>query len=86
MKQTYSKPVLNIEDFKLSQTVAWGCGGEIDYENVNFNSHEYCGYRFDDGTVYFIDKKVCNDTTLGDSILGVVCYNNPEGGYALFRS
>ena len=86
MKQKYVKPIISIETFSLNQTVAWGCGDLIDFERVNFNSREKCGYEIAPGWVYFISENACSDLSIGEGDKKVVCYNNPDGGWNIFRS
>lgn len=86
MKQKYIKPIISIEKFNLSQTVALGCGGYVDYERVNFNSREKCGYDIGGGTIFFVEEPACTDMSIGEGDTGIACYNNPDGGWTIFRS
>lgn len=89
MKKTYTKPVLMMEDFTLSQSIAHNCGKNLDWEQATLKYRGSCGWDLDGlkdtaGDVLFMDThSVC---TLQTHEASLVCYNNPEGGWEIFNS
>ena len=82
MKRAYEKPVLYIERFTLSQTIAQNCGDNLDFSMAKHSTKETCGWQVG-GFVIFMDQSVC---TLRVDNMGGVCYNAPAGGYNVFSS
>lgn len=83
MKKAYKKPVLLVECFTLSQTIAHNCGENLDFSMGTLKTKESCGWKIAEGTVLFIDRTNCN--LIMDYFLGV-CYNAPAGGFNIFQS
>ena len=82
MKRAYEKPVLYIERFTLSQTIAHNCGENLDFSMGTEKTKESCGWQV--GAVeLFMDPNVCD---LSMEYFEGVCYNAPEGGYNVFNS
>lgn len=90
MKKVYTKPVLMMEDFTLSQSIAHNCGDNLDWNHASLKYKGSCGWDVDQdkGTtydVYFMDgQNVCSIPTLGE--VEGACYNNPNGGFNIFNS
>lgn len=89
MKQVYKKPVLCIEYFTLSQTIANGCGavaGGNSLGRPNSGSKESCGWQMGDMSFWVAGTTGCG-IPLDPNTEGMgVCYNNPEGGNSIFAS
>lgn len=96
MKKVYTKPVLMMEDFTLSQSIAHNCGDNLDWNNATLKYRGSCGWDLmlngvvdsgvqdTDGDVLFLDSQsVCTFKTLE---FEGVCYNNPSGGFNIFNS
>lgn len=90
MKQKYTKPVLVMETFTLSQSIAYNCGQNLDYSKATHSAQGVCGWDlgFDGahGTgddILFLSKPVCSFPA---EYFAGVCYNNPEGGFNVFNS
>lgn len=96
MKKYYTKPVLMMEDFTLSQSIAHNCGKNLDFSLATLKYKGSCGWDLmwdgvvdknvqdTDGDVLFLDgQNVCSFKT--ESFDGI-CYNNPAGGYNIFNS
>lgn len=82
MKRTYEKPVLNIERFVLSQTIAHNCGDNLDFSMATTKTIESCGWDIG-GTVIFMYDGICDFQT---DAFDDLCYNAPEGGVNVFNS
>lgn len=80
MKKAYKKPVLIVEQFTLSQTIAQGCGQT---HFANFVRLSTCGWEIAPGFVVFSQYPQCNFPT--EEFDGV-CYNAPEAGMNVFHS
>lgn len=91
MKQKYTKPVLLMETFTLSQNIAHNCGKNLDLGKATLNARGVCGWDlgFDGGhgtgsdILFMVGQSVC---TFPTEYFAGVCYNNPEGGYNIFNS
>lgn len=83
MKKSYEKPVLYIERFTLTQTIAHNCGENLDFSMGTEKTKESCGWNAAPGYEIFMDANICDFPT--KDIVGV-CYNAPEGGYNVFNS
>lgn len=82
MKRAYEKPVLYIERFTLTQTIAHNCGENLDFSMANHATKESCGWNVS-GQEIFMDPIICDLPT--EEFAGV-CYNAPDGGYNVFQS
>lgn len=91
MKKVYEKPVLRVEHFALSQSIA-SCGA-AHTSNVGGPNHwskTTCGWVVGN-EVYWSTLPACDDGSgeaypEGWDDLGAVCYNNPGGGNTIFSS
>lgn len=88
MKEMYVKPLICVESFALTQTIARSCGdthqstlGQSKHADENTCAWDIGGYTI------FYDATYCEDDDPGpiDEIEGY-CYNNPDGGVTLFAS
>ena len=82
MKRAYEKPVLYIERFTLSQTIAHNCGENLDFSMGTEKTKESCGWQV--GAVeVFMDPTICDFPT---EFFEGVCYNAPADGHNIFNS
>lgn len=89
MKQVYEKPVLHIEHFTLSQTIANGCGavaGGNSLGGPNSGDIHNCGWQMGDMSFWIAGTTGCGIPLDPDTEGMGVCYNNPEGGNSIFAS
>ena len=94
MKKVYEKPLVGIESFEMSQTVALSCGFADSEGNTLGNpthaDRDTCGWNLGLGqSVWLPNNEMCtfpsdNDTIEKDNI--TMCYNNPAGQYQVFAS
>lgn len=82
MKKAYTKPVLIVERFTLSQTIAHNCGKNLDFSMATLANKKDCGWNIG-GIEVFMDTTICD--VYVEEIDGV-CHNAPEGGYNVFNS
>lgn len=82
MKKAYKKPVLLVECFTLSQTIAHNCGENLDFSMGTLKTKESCGWKMGE-IVIFKEFPVCQ-WLLEES--DGVCYNAPAGGFNIFQS
>ena len=84
MKANYTKPMLAVEMFSLTQSVTRDCLDSIPNKRLNFNDPYGCGWDAGGGQIFFMDGgKVCTEN--GEGMNGI-CYNNPSEGNYIFRS
>lgn len=86
MKNQYVKPVLVIENFTLSQSIAYNCGENLNWNQATSKDVYSCGWNtgFPGGDVVFmVPNNGCN---VKDEDFDGVCYNNPDGGINVFSS
>ena len=82
MKKAYQKPMLIVERFTLSQTIAHNCGKNLDFSMATHATIETCGWDIG-GLEFFMDPTICDFSV---EYFEGVCYNAPEGGYNVFQS
>ena len=82
MKKAYTKPVMIVERFTLSQTIAHNCGKNLDFSMATLASKSSCGWDIG-GLIFFMDPTAC---TMCTEEFDGVCHNAPEGGYNIFNS
>ena len=85
MKNQYVKPVLVIENFTLSQSIAYNCGKNLNWNQATTKDVNSCGWEtgFPGDVVFMAPSNVCN---VKDEDFDGVCYNNPDGGINVFSS
>lgn len=83
MKANYIKPMLSLEMFSLSQSVARDCADSIPKNQLNFNDPGRCVWDLGGGTTVFVAGSNC---VLDGEQMGFACYNNPSEGNYIFRS
>lgn len=88
MKKIYIKPIVQIERFTISQSVAQNCGYNDDVftgfpTQADKNS---CGWNDGYGEVYWTSNVTCGGEYSEDLEVGEVCYNNPNGAPTVFAS
>ena len=90
MKEVYSKPVLHVETFRLSQSIASGCNvpeyGTSTIGRANQWGRATCGWDMGNVVVWTDDNKGCTFKWGADEEFNGVCYNNPNGGFTIFHS
>lgn len=82
MKKSYEKPVLYIERFTLTQTIAHNCGENLNIGTATMTTKETCGWDVGPYEI-FMDAQICDRPT---KHFDGVCYNAPAGGYNVFNS
>lgn len=83
MKAKYTKPVLAMEMFSLTQAVARDCGSSIPKEQLNFSDPGKCVWDLGGGMKVFVAGSNC---IIDGESMGYACYNNPSEGNYIFRS
>ena len=83
MKANYTKPLLAMELFSLTQTVARDCADSIPEDRVDFNDPNRCVWHVNAFTTVFVLGTNCK---LDGEAMGYACYNNPSEGNYIFRS
>lgn len=88
MKKKYVKPMITMDLFSLTQSIAATCGVEHDAE-MGYplqDTKQTCGWYMDDViTLFLIDSAFCT-LPLEDGDDSTYCYNNPSGGTEIFGS
>lgn len=93
MKEAYVKPQLQVQFFALSQSIAASCSAGLNSKSdttlgkPGLWGKGACGWEIDAGTILWTQDSNCT-VILGpdDSLDGVLCYNNPDGGLVAFHS
>lgn len=83
MKANYSKPLLAVEMFAMTQNTARDCADSIPKENLTLGDITACAWDLGGGTTVFVAGSTC---TLDGEQMGFACYNNPSEGNYIFRS
>ena len=84
MKNIYTKPVLVMESFVMSQSIAHNCGDNLVFENATTKDKNSCGWMTSIGKV-FMEQSTCDEIP-ENGIFNGVCYNSPQGGFNIFNS
>ena len=83
MKKTYKKPMMIVEWFTLSQTIAAGCGENLEGMGEPLHARKAeCAWDFN-GFHMFQKADICENAS---EYWEIVCYNAPEGGLNVFHS
>lgn len=83
MKKVYQKPQIFYESFRLSETIAGSCGGNI----ANFGDPYICSLFVDDlGFSVFNTMGVCDSTPPNPYQDDSICYNVPVDNMSGFTS
>ena len=89
MKEIYTKPVLHIETFRLSQSIANSCNVppavQSTVSRANMWYRSTCGWAVGD-TVMWLEGTACNYPLGVDDEVNGYCYNNPSAGLSIFHS
>ncbi len=84
MKSEYTKPLLAIEVFSVTQAGAKDCSDTvIPGATLTLADPGACGLELPNGKILYTVGPNCNHD--GESS-GIVCYNNPNEGSYIFRS
>lgn len=86
MKKAYTKPVLLVESFELTQSIA-SCGAL--HNSLGQPAHSTrsdCGWDLGFGDVIWVEGTVCSIPWDKETPISGVCYNNPDGGNNIFMS
>ena len=88
MKKVYTKPVVVIEKFEVSEHIA-ACGNTtVAHGNYlgtpNYANGIQCEFVNGDGKMFLFENNECIAKTLEDNPLG--CYNTPTGPISFFAS
>lgn len=82
MKKKYEKPMILIENFSLSETIAAGCDVKVETQNSG-----QCGLEFGAQTIFLVDVQGCTKKyTVDDGSFNGLCYHNPTDSTNLFNS
>lgn len=82
MKEKYMKPLMSLELFSLTQTVAGTCTANIPKDQFNSNDPYGCQMLWGDMNVFMPNTGCMLDGNLFDGF----CYNNPTEDQIVFRS
>ena len=99
-KKEYTKPLIKIEAFALSQSIAKACGYDSQTGTTvgkpNHADIDTCAWLYEEEDEEFGDVESysfwldaspkCTDAVGYDFDFGGFCYNNPNGGVAVFSS
>lgn len=85
MKKAYNKPLLIVERFALSQTIASGCADMREYGYPTLARKWECGWDFNGAVVIFLEGVTGCVEQIKDGVYGF-CYNGPVGGMSIFHS
>lgn len=89
MKKDYIKPVVIIEDFKISQNISAGCGAAHNspWGSPTHWDKSHCGWS-DGVDILWAQINPCTEDGLTDidGDVGGICYNNPSLGMNIFSS
>ena len=80
--KAYMKPLLALELFSASQSIARDCADNIPKDQVNLNDPGTCVWDLGGGTTVF----VAGTCVIDGEAMGYGCYNNPSEGNYIFRS
>ena len=83
MKANYTKPLLAVELFSLTQSIARDCADNIPKSQINTNDIANCAWDLGGGTTVFISEPNCK---INGEQMEYACYNNPSEGNYIFRS
>ncbi|MBE5957110.1 MAG: hypothetical protein E7253_11765 [Lachnospiraceae bacterium] len=89
MKKEYTKPVIILENFSMTQSIAHNCGDNLIFDYATLKYKGSCGWDDGSGVVLFTSANTaCTfaDDDESDNLPGTACYNNPEGGFNIFNS
>jgi len=82
VKERYTKPLMALELFSLTQTMAGSCTADIPKDQLTANDIHSCAWDFG-GVLVYLQEPVC--MIPGDSI-PLICYNNLGDDAVAFRS
>ena len=91
MKKAYIKPVVYMEKFDLSQSIAAGCGAVAGGSSLGKPAHwskETCGWNLGNMILWAESTGNCTDIIeIDEPVENIgICYNNPSGGSSIFSS
>ena len=82
MKKAYNKPLLIVERFALSQTIATGCGENVEGKPLNTRTYN-CAWDMG-GVIILQTTEICRDNA--SDVWEIACYNAPEPSMSIFHS
>ena len=83
MKAPYTKPLLALEMFSVTQSAARDCSDSIPQDQLTLADIATCVWDLGGGTTVFVAGSTC---VLDGEQMGFACYNNPSEGNYIFRS
>jgi hypothetical protein len=83
MKANYTKPLLALEMFSITQSKARDCSDSIPKDQLTSNDPANCAWDLGGGFTVFIEEPNCK---MNGEQMGFACYNNPSEGNYIFRS
>ena len=89
MKLPYTKPLVVIESYDMAQSISNNCGttSGSTLGKPTHGDKSSCGWDFGGLAVWMEAALGCADVQIGADVpWDGVCYNNPNGGVAIFGS
>ena len=86
MKKTYKKPMMIVERFTLSQTIATGCGDLEQYGSPTLTRMANCAWDFNGAFLLFLEGNNNCVHQIEDGTIDGLCYNGPSPSMSLFHS
>ena len=86
MKKAYKKPMMIVEWFTLSQTIATGCGDLDIYGSPTLTRRANCAWDFNGAFLLFLEGNNNCEYQIKDGTIDGLCYNGPSAGMSLFHS
>ena len=83
MKATYTKPLLAIETFSLTQTITRDCTADLPSDRFNGGDPATCVWDLGGGVTVFVAGTNC---MIDGESAGYGCYNAPSEENYIFRS
>ena len=83
MKAKYTKPLLAMELFSLTQSIVRDCNTIYPSSSFTFDDPNTCVLDLGNGTTVFLANTNCMED---GELLDMGCYNNPDGQIFVFRS
>lgn len=89
MRADYEKPMVYIDDFTVSQSIAAGCGAVAGGNTLGKPTHwdkTTCGWNNGVDVLWTDANQECHEKVPDYAEVDGVCYNNPGGGNSIFSS
>ncbi len=86
MKRIYNKPIMLVETFAMTQSVAHNCGDNLDFDMAMFQYKSTCAWNVGGVAVFTTGVTGCTTVVPPDAEIGGICYDNPSENMAIFGS